>query len=141
MFKRILVPVDLSEPAFSKAAVDTAAGLARAFAADLRLIHVLPATPVMLREFVPADFDAQQMQSAQEALDIVAGETGLDRRQVSSTVKQGGVHQEILAEAAAFAADLIVMSSHQAAATTYLLGSSTAHVVRHAGCSVLVVRR
>jgi universal stress protein G len=141
MFKRILVPVDLTDPEFAKPAVETAAGIARIFSATLRLIHVVAATPVMLAQFVPADFDEQQMHSAQEALDIVAAETGLDAKQVSTAVRQGGVYHEILEEAAWIDADLIVISSHQPAMKTYLLGSNAAHVVRHAKCSVLVVRR
>jgi nucleotide-binding universal stress UspA family protein len=139
MFKKILVPVDLTDPEFAKPAVETAAGLARAFAATLRLVHVVPTTPVMLAQFVPSDFDEQQMRSAQEALDIVASETGLE--QVSTAVRQGGVYHEILEEALWISADLIVISSHQPAMKTYLLGSNAAHVVRHAKCSVLVVRR
>jgi nucleotide-binding universal stress UspA family protein len=141
MFKTILVPVDLTDPEFAKPAVETAASLARAFAATLRLVHVVATTPVMLAQFVPADFDEQQMRSAQEALDIVAAETGLDTKQVSTAVRQGGVYHEILEEAAWIGADLIVMSSHQPAMKTYLLGSNAAYVVRHAKCSVLVVRR
>jgi universal stress protein G len=140
MFKTILIPVDLTDPEFAKPAVATAAGLARGFSATLRLVHVVPTTPVMLAQFVPADFDEQQMRSAQEALDIVAAETGLDAKQVSTAVRQGGIYHEILEEAAWIGADLIVMSSHQPAMKTYLLGSNAAHVVRHARCSVLVVR-
>jgi len=140
MFKNILVPVDLTDPEFAKPAVETAASLARAYAAGLRLLHVMPATPAMLAEYVPADFDAQQKRSATEALEIVASETGLDARQVSAAVRQGGVYHEILEEAAEIGADLIVMSSHQPAMKTYLLGSNAAYVVRHAKCSVLVVR-
>ena len=45
----------------------------------LRLINVLPMTPVMLAEYVPPDFDVQQRTSAEEALRIVAKETGLVR--------------------------------------------------------------
>jgi nucleotide-binding universal stress UspA family protein len=140
MFQRILVPVDLTDPEFAKPAVETAGTLAHAFNAELRLIHVMPATPTLLAEFVPADFDAQQMRSAKEALDIVAGEIGLERRRVSSTVRQGGVYHEILEEAEAIDADLIVMSSHQPAMKTYLLGSNAAYVARHARCSVMIVR-
>ena len=140
MFQRILVPVDLTDPEFAKPAVETAASLAHACDAELRLIHVMPATPTLLTKFVPADFDTQQMRSAKEALDIVAGEIGLPQRLVSTTVSQGGVYHEILEEAASIGADLIVMSSHQPAMKTHLLGSNAAYVVRHASCSVLIVR-
>ena len=37
-------------------------------------------------------------------------------------------------------ADLIIIGSHRPAMSTYLLGSNATTVVRHAGCSVLVVR-
>jgi nucleotide-binding universal stress UspA family protein len=109
----------------------------------VRLINIMPLTPVMLAEYVPPDFEAQQRKSAAEALAIVAGETGLDAGRVSSTVRQGGIYQEILEEANAMKADLIVMTSHRPqrpAVRTYFLGSNAGHVVRYAKCSVLVVR-
>jgi nucleotide-binding universal stress UspA family protein len=140
MFQRILVPVDLTDAEFAKPALEIAANLARAFTAELRLIHVMTAAPSALGEFLPPDFDAQQMRSAQEALEIVAGEIGLGRGLVSTSVRQGGVYHEILEEAEGIGADLIVMSSHQPAMKNYLLGSNAAYVVRHARCSVLVVR-
>ena len=52
----------------------------------------------------------------------------------------GGVYPEILAEAKDWGADLVVIGSHRPAMSTYLLGSNATTVVRHATCSVLVVR-
>ena len=140
MFKRILVPVDLTEPEFAKPAIDTAIELARASGGVVRVVNVLPMTPVMLAEYVPADFDAQQRQTSEEALAIVARESGIDAPRISSVVRQGGIYHEILEEAAAIKADLIVMTSHRPAMRTYFLGSNAGHVVRYAKCSVLVVR-
>jgi len=97
-------------------------------------------TPVMLAEYVPPDFETQQRKAAEDALAIITKETGLDPARVSSIVRQGGIHQEILEEANAINADLIVMSSHRPAMRTYFLGSNAGHVVRYAKCSVLVVR-
>ncbi len=37
-------------------------------------------------------------------------------------------------------ADMVIIASHRPDITTYLLGSNAAAVVRHAECSVLVVR-
>jgi len=98
-------------------------------------------TPADLASYVPADFDEQQRHTAEEALDIVAKESGLDARHVSVAVRQGGIYHEIIEEATALAADLIVMSSHRPGKRAYFLGSNAAHVVRYATCSVLVVRR
>jgi nucleotide-binding universal stress UspA family protein len=112
MFNSILVPIDLADTDLAKPAIATAATLSQTWSGKVRLLNVLPMTPVMLAEYVPADFDSQQ----------------------------GGIYHEILEEAAAIKADLIVMTSHRPAMRTYFLGSNAGHVVRYAKCSVLVVR-
>ncbi len=140
MFRQILVPVDLADTDLAKAAIETAVSLAEASGGTIRLLNVLPVTPVMLAEYVPPDFDVQQRQSAEEALAIIADESGLDTARVSTAVRQGGIYHEVLEEATSIGADLIVMSSHRPAMRTYFLGSNAGHVVRYARCSVLVVR-
>jgi nucleotide-binding universal stress UspA family protein len=141
MYNRILVPIDLADPNLARPAIDTAVMLAKASNGVLRLLNVLPLTPVMLAEYVPPDFDAQQRASAEEAMKIVARETGLPSARVSHLVRQGGIYHEILEEAKEMNADLIVMSSHRTGVRTYFLGSQAGHVVRYATCSVMVVRR
>jgi nucleotide-binding universal stress UspA family protein len=141
MYKKILVPVDLGDPNLAKPALQTAVMMANASGGDLRLINVLAVTPAMLAEYVPADFEAQQRRSAEDALSIIVSEVGLGAQRVSSVVRQGGTYQEILEEAKDFQADLIVMSSHRVGVRTDVLGSVAGHVVRYANCSVLVVRR
>ena len=140
MFKSILVPIDLADTELAKPAIATAATLANIWNGNVRLLNVLPMTPVMLAEYVPADFDVQQRQSSEDALAIVAREAGLEPSRISSVVRQGGIYHEILEEAQAIKADLIVMTSHRPAMKTYFLGSNAGHVVRYAKCSVLVVR-
>jgi universal stress protein G len=140
VFKSILVPIDLADTELAKPAIATAATLSQTWAGNVRLLNVLPMTPVMLAEYVPADFDAQQRQTSEEALAIVARESGIARERISTMVRQGGIYHEILEEAAAVNADLIVMTSHRPAMRTYFLGSNAGHVVRYAKCSVLVVR-
>ena len=140
MYKKILVPIDLADTDLAKPAIDTALSMARASGGSVRLVNVLPMTPVMLAEYVPPDFDTQQRKSAEDALGIIVRECGLDTARVSSTIRQGGIYHEVLEEAKAFGADLIVMSSHRPAMRTYFLGSNAGHVVRYAKCSVLVVR-
>jgi nucleotide-binding universal stress UspA family protein len=143
MYKKILVPIDLADPELAKPAVATALMMSNQSDGTIRLVNVLPLTPVMLAEYVPPDFEVQQRKAAEDALAIVVKETGLAPGRVSSTVRQGGIYQEILEEANGISADLIVMSSHRPqrhAVRTYFLGSNAGHVVRYAKCSVLVVR-
>ena len=140
MFSHILVPVDLADTDLAKSAIETAVSLARASGGSVRLLNVMPATPVILAEYLPPDFDAQLRRSAEDALAIIARECGLDPARISATVRHGGIYHEVLEEAKAVQADLIVMSSHRPGMKTYFLGSNAGHVVRYARCSVLVVR-
>ena len=68
MFKSILVPIDLADTDLAKPAIATAATLSQTWNGTVRLLNVLPMTPVMLAEYVPADFDTQQRQTSEEAL-------------------------------------------------------------------------
>jgi nucleotide-binding universal stress UspA family protein len=140
MYRQILVPVDLADTDLAKPAVEAAVFMARSSGGSVRLLNVLPLTPLMLAEYVPPDFDRQQRKSAEEALAIIAHECGLEAARVSTTVRQGGIYHEVLEEAKAIDADLIVMSSHRPPMRAYFLGSNAGHVVRYAKCSVLVVR-
>lgn len=140
MFQSILVPIDLADTDLAKPAIETAASLSKTSGGTVRLVNVMPITPVMLAEYVPPDFEMQQRQSSEEALAIVARESGIPADRISVIVRQGGIYHEVLEEAAAVGADLIVMTSHRPSMQSYFLGSNAGHVVRYAKCSVLVVR-
>src|ERR1700760_528757 len=113
VFDSILVPIDLADTDLAKPAIATAATLSKTWNGSVRLLNVLPMTPVMLAEYVPPDFDTQQRQTSEEALAIVARESGIDAARISSLVRQGGIYHEILEEASSVKADLIVMTSHR----------------------------
>src|SRR5258708_18939217 len=130
MLNSIVVPIDLADTDLAKPAIATAATLSQTWSGKVRLVNVLPMTPVMLAEYVPADFDIQQRQASEEALAIVARESGIEAERISSVVRQGGIYHEILEEAAAIKADMIVMTSHRPAMRTDFLGSNAVHAVR-----------
>ena len=106
-------------PIWRSPAIATAATLANTWNGSVRLLNVLPMTPVMLAEYVPADFDTQQRETSEEAPTIVARESGIEASRISGVVRQGGIYHEISEEAAAIKADLIVMTSHRPAMRTY----------------------
>jgi len=80
MFKQILVPIDLTDLELAKPAIANAAAMAKQSGGTLRLINVLPLTPVMLAEYVPPDFEAQQRKAAEDALAIIARRPASTRR-------------------------------------------------------------
>ena len=141
MFRTILVSVDLAEPDMASPAIDKAIELARASGGALRLVNVQPLLPPAYMDYVPVGFDEQQREESIAALRTMAAKIPLPAERVSTSVRIGGTYPEILADAEEWGADLIVIGSHRPAMSTYLLGSTAKAVVRHATCSVLVVRQ
>lgn len=140
MFKKILVPVDIDDIETSRPALDRAVTLADASGGSIRVIYVRSLVPMSFMEFVPPSFDAAQQEDAETRLAALAQEIRLPKERVSSTVTLGGVYHDVLQEAERIGADLIVIGSHRPTRATYLIGSNAATIVRHARCSVLVVR-
>jgi nucleotide-binding universal stress UspA family protein len=140
MYRTILVPVDLSDLEVASPAIDAAVRLAEWTGAALRLVNVQQMLPATYVDYVPPDFDSQQREWAESELKSIYAKIRLPKERVSMVVRIGGIYPEILAEADEWGADLIVIGSHRPAMSTYLLGSNAKTVVRHAKCSVLVVR-
>ncbi|MDP2800496.1 MAG: universal stress protein [Phreatobacter sp.] len=140
MFQSILCPVDTSEPGLEQKALSVAKLLAEANGASITLLAVVPDMPVMAAEYLPADFHKTQMSEFRRVLEDIATASGLPKERVRTKVRIGRPYHEILEEAQASHADLIVMASHRPRLATYLLGSNAAHVVRHATCSVMALR-
>ena len=140
MFKTILVPVDLSDLSVAAPALDAAVRMAEWTGAALRVVNVQQILPATYMDYVPSDFDAQQREWAEGELKKIAAKVRLPPERVSYAVRIGGIYPEVLAEAEEWGADLIIVGSHRPAMSTYLLGSNAKTIVRHAKCSVLVVR-
>jgi nucleotide-binding universal stress UspA family protein len=140
MFRTILVPVDIDDPDTSRPALDRALALAEASGGTIRLIYVRSLVPLTFMEFVPPHFDTEQQAEAEKRLAALAESIQLPKERVSSVVTLGGVYHDVLQEADKIRADLIVVGSHRPTTATYLIGSNAATIVRHARCSVLVVR-
>jgi len=141
MFTSIVVPVDLSEIDISQPALDRAVALAAMTNASLHLVYVRSILPVTFMEYVPPSFDEEQQTDCEKRMKELLDKLPLtDKSKVTTAVRMGSVYNEVLAEAETVKADLIVIGSHRPAMSTYLLGSNATTIVRHAPCSVMVVR-
>jgi nucleotide-binding universal stress UspA family protein len=141
MFEKILIPLDLTEPEMTRQALTEAMAIANGPSAKLRLINVQSLVPVAFIDYIPPNFDEELRASAEQELADVAETLDFPKERVTTVVRFGAIYPEVLAEAEDWGADLIVLSSHRPAMSTYLLGSNAKTIVRHAKCSVLVVRR
>ncbi len=141
MFRNILVPIDISEQDVAAKAIAAAVELAKAFDGNLRLIHVaspiIPGSPMAVIPQSVYDeigvYEKSQLEAMARAIDRPSN-------RVSTAVRIGGVYPELLAEAAEWPADLIVVGAHRRSMATFLLGSTAAALSRHAKCTVMIVR-
>lgn len=114
MAKRILVPLDGSEPA--ETAATLAADLARGSGGDVRLlqVHPVPEHRVNSDGRVVAYADQEMERLAAEGRDYLETvEARLGSVPAHSVVRFGEPDREILVEAEAFDADLIVLTAAQ----------------------------
>ncbi|MFI5012227.1 MAG: universal stress protein [Hyphomicrobiales bacterium] len=140
MFKSILVPVDIAEVDVARPGLDKAVEIAKASGATLKLVHVRSPVPYAMNEYIPAEYYDSDEKAALKTLEGLAAKLDLPKERVSVASPFGSVYDEVLKEAAVIKADLIVVGSHRPNWSTYLIGSNAATIVRHALCSVLVVR-
>jgi nucleotide-binding universal stress UspA family protein len=140
MYKRIILAVDLAEPTPAPKGLTQAVELANVSGGDLRLVNVQPVIPATFMEYVPVDFDVEQANRAKDSLDAILAGVVLPPERKSAATRAGGIYHELLQEASEWGADLVIIGSHRPVMSDYLLGSNAKTIVRHAQCSVLVVR-
>lgn len=137
MYKKILVPVEPSHVDRHEMALDMAVALKDSDASEIIALTVI--------EPVPGYF---AMAETLPDLQLKAGEDTLkqlksfvaDRGEIRTKVLQGHAATEINNFAKSEGVDCIVIASHKPEFVDYLLGSTAARVVRHAPCSVHVMR-
>jgi nucleotide-binding universal stress UspA family protein len=140
MFKKILVPIDVSQSDSGEASLKAATELAGKTGAKLILLNVIGDIPNLVANQLPSDYSETMEKSSAETLEQVASRNGLASGSYEVQTGQGQIYHEIIEAAEKSGVDLIVIASHQPDLSNYLLGSTAGKVVRHAHCSVLVVR-
>jgi nucleotide-binding universal stress UspA family protein len=141
VYQRILVPIDLNESTSWERALPPAIDLARTHRARLHLLSVIPDFGMpMVGQYFPPDFEAKAREESRKRLEEVARQAIPEGLAFEAHVAEGNIYREILALAESLPADLIVMASHRPGLQDYLIGPNAARVVRHAQCSVMVIR-
>lgn len=144
MLRDILVATDLEPDSASARALDLAIDLATGFGAALTLVHVheFPAVAYPHAAVNFASLQASVLDAASEALVAFAASVRERFPQAKSVLRRGRPWEEILAAAAEYRADLIVIGTHgRRGLSRALLGSVAEKVVRLSPVPVLTVRR
>ena len=136
MFNNILVPIDMGHVIEGKSIIDAAIDHA-AEGAKITLLNVVEDIPNWAAINLPADIIDKSLQASRDELKAIANASG---RKMEVEVRTGHSYNTILDVAEEKQADLIIVASHRPGLQDYFLGSTAAKVVRHAKCSVLVIR-
>ena len=136
MYKNILVPIDTGHVVEGKSIID----LAIQYATDdakITLLNVVEDIPNWAAVNLPPDLIDNSIETVQSELKAIATASGI---KMDVEVRTGHSYNTILDVAEEKNTDLIIIASHRPGLQDYFLGSTAAKVVRHASCSVLVVR-
>lgn len=146
MYQRILVPVDGSET--SNAGLDEAIKLAKLTGAQLRLMHVIDESPLLLSAEGMAALSADVFTLLREGGERVLEDTR-ERVVAAGIAADTKLYEGVAArlsdcvaeEVREWAADLIVIGTHgRRGVGRFLLGSGAEEIVRSATVPVLLVR-
>ncbi|MFY0610801.1 MAG: universal stress protein [Hyphomicrobiaceae bacterium] len=138
MYANVLVPVDLEHKDQVGEMIRTAIEISGADA-KLTLLFVLPEIPATVGLQMPAGSAEKARAHAEKQL-LEISKANNAPQEASIVTAVGRPHHKILEMAERDGIDLIVMASHQPGLADYLLGSVATSVVRHAQCSVHVMR-
>ncbi|MEW9919093.1 universal stress protein [Marimonas sp. MJW-29] len=135
MYKNILVPVLLDKEHDTAGSYEVAQALA-ADGAKFHVIHVMETIPSYASTQIPAEILAHTREEAmQETKESANALPNAEIHLVS-----GHAGRAILDYADQHKCDCIVIASHRPGMEDFFLGSTAARVVRHAKCSVHVIR-
>lgn len=141
MFNQILIPIDLAHQEHL-ARLREAARLLIDGAGSITLLYVDPilvhraASIIQLEESQYAEHEREaraQLQRLSESMQL-QGVT------LNAATREGTAHDQILEYATEISADAILMMSGRPGFVDYFIGSTAERVVRHADCSVFVIR-
>lgn len=135
MYKHILVAVAFHEDQDYDDALKVAVMLADRDA-RVTILHVREAIPSSAMAYIPSDYASELRQEILHRLDSLAGQV----ENGSAVLVEGHSGRTILQWATENDVDCIIISSHRPGMQDYFLGSTAARVVRHATCSVHVIR-
>ncbi|MDB6032246.1 MAG: putative Universal stress protein [Verrucomicrobiales bacterium] len=139
--KQILATTDFS--AGSKNALTYAAAMAKRLGSKVALLNVVEPPPRLagLESVVIMQFGDAAVGRAYQLLDAVKEQIFESSLRVRTHVRTGKPHLQIAKASAELDAGLLIMATHGYSGWKHtLLGSTTERVLRHAPCSVLVVR-
>lgn len=149
MGRKILVPIDLMHESSWRKTLPEAFEQAEKLGGSVTVMTVIPDIVAGLdwRYAIRGEtggseeFDMHKLvKEAAQRLEQIVAPYMPENMEVETLARHGTIYQEILNVAEELGVDQIIMAAHRPSLADYLLGPNTARVVRHAHCSVNVLR-
>ncbi len=137
MYRNILVPVEPSHVERHQDALNMARNLAEKSGATITAVTVIEPVPGYFT--MAENMGDLRLKAAKSTLTDLKMFVG-DQTEIETKILHGHAANEINAYAEQQNVDCIVIASHKPEFSDFLLGSTAARVVRHAPCSVHVMR-
>lgn len=137
--QHILVPVDIEHSDSWKPSIAVAVDMARKFQAKLTVATVIRDIESIFRSYFPPGYTWMHEQVERELKGIAESVVPADLHPALE-IGHGSIAREVVRIARDQNVDLIVLAAHRPEMKDYLLGTHAAAIVRHAPCSVFVVR-
>jgi universal stress protein F len=135
MYKKILISIDYADEESWRRALPVALEEAKYHGAELSVVTVIP--EIIRLPVLPDNYGDQALEHVKGTITKIVADHGTD---IAVESREGSIYREILKQAEAIGADLIVMASSKGDFPNYMMGPNVARVVRNANCSVLIVR-
>ena len=134
MYKKIILSMALDQ-GFGPRAIDQAKRLLDK-GGEIIAVHVYEPPQGSVKTYLPEDAVANALKSVKKSM----AERLKDTPEIKPVLLEGHSGLTITNYAKQIGADCIIVGSHKPGLADYFLGSTAARVVRHAPCSVLVLR-
>ena len=141
--QNIVALVDLDDESSWRSVLPMAIDYAKHAGARLHVLTVVPDgmyKMTVVAQLLPEDYERRLGDDAKKRLATLLEGHAADGVQLEQAVRFGSVYKEALRFARDIDADLIVVGAHKPELTDYVLGPNAGQIVRHATCSVWVVR-
>ncbi len=134
MYSKIIIASALDQ-GFGPKALETAKNLVSKDG-EIIAVHVIQPVNEVVQSFVTEDAKSKARETVKELMaDRFSGE-----QSIASVILEGHPGSEIPAYAKKVGADCIIVGSHKSGLEDFFLGSTSSRIVRHAECSVHVLR-
>lgn len=149
MTSKILVPIDLADIPTTEKVLAAAVQQAQFDKGKLVVMTVIPDIIAGLdwryairgEMHGSEDFDMKEIVAeALQRLNEIVSDRVPSGMQVETVARRGTVYEQVLEVAEDMGIDQIVIGANRPAVSDFLLGPNTARIVRHATCSVNVIR-